>query len=587
MTDRDPSAEAALPASDSVMLDSVERAMGTVPKPLVRQILLIGGVAVALLVAASQSGVPELEGLFLAGVGLLAATTVGAACIGRRPAIKAATAVLLLDLAAIGLMGLVPEGNGINLLVVLPAMWLAAEHRMKGVGITIAATAALVSLPLVLYFGVTAASVSRAVVLPILAAVCSLTVAGVAQIWIDQTKQLQEQGRRLEEALAEATRARAFNDAIVSTVQVGLVTLDRDGGFTFVNPRQEEFFALSHPDGHGGHAGDPGFVFAADRITPLLRSELPTVRAATGEHFSDVVVWVGKDPGERKALSVSAGPIRSEDGGLDGAVLVFSDITDLMSALKVKDDFVTSVSHELRTPLTSIMGFVDIVLEGGGPLEPASRRHLEVVQRNAVRLLRLVGDLLFTAQLGEGRIALDRAPTDLVLLVERAVAGLAGRASDEGVELRTHLPGRLVVPIDAARVAQLVENLVSNGIKYSLRDGSVAVNLRQEGHDAVLTVTDTGIGIAEADQKQLFTRFFRTEEVEARAIQGIGLGLAITKSIVDAHGGSIRVSSAPGAGSTFEVRLPGAAQEGPPGPGSQASGSAMQAVASLSNPTRS
>lgn len=545
--------------------DAVRRVAAAVRKPLIRQVLLLVPVAADLLVRFAVGHLTWTP-YAVCGLVLLLAATLVAVVDARRPLPQAAAlAVLVLDLAGLGFMRLVPEGNGLGILAVLVAMWLGADLQLRGVLVTLATTLLVVSVPSLLYFGAGPASVSRALLVTVVGAMCSLTVAGVSEVWARQNRELAAQGRRLEEALAEVTASRALNEAIVTTVDVGLLAIDREGRVTFANPRQADFMALAFPDGHGGHAGQAGAAYAADRMTRLTVEDLPTSRAMTGESFTDYVVWVGDEPVAQRALSVSAGPIVDSAGEFGGAVLVYTDITDLMHALKVKDDFVASVSHELRTPLTAIMGYLDLVLDEEDAVGPDVRQNLQVAKRNSERLLRLVSDLLFTAQAVEGHVSVDVQETDLASLVDQALTDLGPRADEVGVDLRRRLPRRLVAQGDPVRLRQMIDNLVSNAVKYTPAEGSVTVALCEEGDHAVLRVSDTGIGISPADQSRLFSRFFRTRDAETRAIQGIGLGLAITRSIVEAHGGTIRVDSHVGSGTTFLVRLP---RHGPaPAPG--------------------
>ena len=543
---------------------AVRRAVTAVPQPLVRQAVLVVPLLIDLVVVLASGRQSDLNGFYLAGGGVLALATLAAVLTSRRATragrrrvpVAVASAILLTDLAAIGLMQLVSGGNGLMLLAVLPAMWLGADLRMRGVGLTLVGTTLLVSAPALVYFDFAHSAWSRSLLLPVVVSLCSLTVAGTGQVWARQNLELERQGRRLEDALSEVMANRALNDAIVSTVDVGLVALDRDGEYKSVNPRHADFMRLAFPTGHAGRAGQLGEVFSADHATRLRRDEMPTVRAMNGEKFADLVIWVGEDRANQKALSVSAGPVLDAEGSFDGAVLVYKDITDLMAALKVKDEFVASVSHELRTPLTSIMGFLDLVLDEADAVTPAARRQLDVVKRNSVRLMRLVGDLLFTAQVDEGHLALTLGDVDLAAMLRQALADHAPGAAEDRVSLHSSVPVSLVLRGDPTRVRQLVDNLLSNAIKYTPPGGSVTVRARARQGEVVLMVTDTGIGISVEDQRRLFTRFFRTQDVENRAIQGIGLGLAITKSIVDAHEGRIQVASRSGRGSTFVVSLP-------------------------------
>jgi signal transduction histidine kinase len=223
---------------------------------------------------------------------------------------------------------------------------------------------------------------------------------------------------------------------------------------------------------------------------------------------------------------------------------------------ELKDEFVSSVSHELRTPLTSISGYVELLLED--ERSPQRREYLGVIERSADRLLGLVSDLLFAARLQEGRLELEREPVDVVRLVSEAVEAARPRAERAGIGLAARCDGRLTVEGEQARLAQLLDNLVSNAIKFTPAGGSVAVAVAADNGVVRIDVSDTGIGVSEDDREHLFERFFRSQSALERQIQGTGLGLYISKAIVEAHGGRIGVSSVEGEGTTFAVELPAA-----------------------------
>jgi signal transduction histidine kinase len=283
---------------------------------------------------------------------------------------------------------------------------------------------------------------------------------------------------------------------------------------------------------------------------------MPAYRAAQGEEFEDCRIWVGPDPLNRTALSVSARSLLGPDGSFEGAALAYKDVTELVRAMAVKETFVASVSHELRTPLTSIAGYVELLRERPD-LPPAVASQLEVVERNSERLLRLIGDLLQSAQLTAGRaLPLVRPPCDLVQVVRESVEAIAPTADAVALTVETHLPDELCLVADPLRLGQLVDNLLANAVKYTEPGGRVSVDLRVDGAQAELVIRDTGIGIPAVDRDRLFTRFFRAAVAEQQAIQGVGLGLSISKSIVESHGGRIEVDSEVGVGTTFLVRLP-------------------------------
>jgi signal transduction histidine kinase len=235
-------------------------------------------------------------------------------------------------------------------------------------------------------------------------------------------------------------------------------------------------------------------------------------------------------------------------------------------AERLKDEFIALVSHELRTPLTSILGYLEILSdEEAGPLVAEQRRFLEVLDRNARRLLRLVGDLLFIAQFESGRFALDAvSEVDLGDLAVEALRAAQPSADDQGIGIALSCaPNRSTLCGDRDRLSQVLDNLISNALKFTAAGGSVKVNVLQQAGEAVIEVTDTGIGIPESEQERLFQRFFRASSASQRHIAGVGLGLSIVRAIVEAHGGSIECHSLQGAGTTFRVRLPLASRADP------------------------
>jgi len=312
---------------------------------------------------------------------------------------------------------------------------------------------------------------------------------------------------------------------------------------------------MPFPDGHAGQAGQLGDVFAPDGRL-MQREDMPSYRAWHGEEFDDLRLWVGSDPDQRSAWSVSARSMRGPDGGFSGAVLAYKNITDLMRALQVKDAFIASVSHELRTPLTSVLGHLELLTDRPG-LAPDVARQLAVVERNAFRLQALVTDLLDVARAQEGALTLSRDPLDLAMLVQDAVAAARPAADARAITVTCEVPEALPLHADGHRLRQVVDNLISNAVKYTDHEGSVSVTAATPSDEAVeVVVADTGGGIAEDDLPLIFDRFYRAATVEAQHIPGTGLGLSIVRDIVEAHGGTLAVTSVVGEGSEFTVRLP-------------------------------
>ncbi len=375
----------------------------------------------------------------------------------------------------------------------------------------------------------------------------------VSQI-LDVTEQ-RDKEHRLQEANAELEHERQALQAIFETVGIGLLLIGPDGSYQRMNRRHRETMSLPFPDGHDGQAGQLGHVYYLDGTTAMAREDMPSYRATQGEEFDDLSFWVGHDPLTRTAFSVSARQVRSPSGERLGAALAYQEVTDLMRAMQAKDQFVSSVSHELRTPLTSILGHVEMMGDRVG-LPPDLAAQLRVVHRNTVRLRALVSDLLHVAQAEEGSLALQRAEVDLCAVVIEAVDSSRPAAESAQVSVEVDVPGAVPALVDAHRIRQVLDNLISNAVKYTEPGGRVRVRGRRTPHTVEIEVHDTGIGIGADEVGLVFSRFFRGGGALGRQITGTGLGLNIVNSIVKAHGGSVTLESQEGVGSTFRVSLP-------------------------------
>ncbi len=287
---------------------------------------------------------------------------------------------------------------------------------------------------------------------------------------------------------------------------------------------------------------------------------------------------VGRSP---LKVSMTTNPVIDTFGDLFGYLFVASDITDtrrsqeiLVKALQrerqvvarlkdidqVKDDFITTVSHELRTPMSSIIGSAEMLADGMmGELEPEQQRVIEVITRNGDRLLALADDLLLLAAYDQNSVQEQAVPVDLRAVVEESAGVVAGMLSTRDLDVGYSLPDEpVLVSGDPNHLERAVTNLLTNSVKFTPDGGHVhvAVGCEDSSGSAVVSVTDTGFGIAESDMAKLFDRFWRSVLVQERAIQGSGLGLPIVKTIVESHDGQIEVQSEEGVGTTFKIILP-------------------------------
>ncbi|GAA3180121.1 hypothetical protein GCM10010531_37730 [Blastococcus jejuensis] len=375
-----------------------------------------------------------------------------------------------------------------------------------------------------------------------------------------------------------AARAQTMTSVIDAVTEQSIIGTDRDGVIRVWNPGAERMLGLPRAD----------VVRTRSIVEFHLPTELETAAEDAGsaagmaalvhaaqEHGRDVRDWtyVAAD-GRQRTVSVAITPRTDDSGAHAGWNFVGTDMTEVRATERMKDQFVSLISHELRTPLSSILGYLELVLDDEEQtLTDEQRAYLGTVERNAHRLQRLVGDLLFTAQVEAGRFTLQPEDVDLAAVVRAAEETARVNATNGGVEISVDVPDDgLVVPGDAVRLGQACDNLVSNAVKFTPTGGQVTLTLRRAwqaadgevlDHElpgtapvARLAVSDTGVGIPAGEQGKLFTRFFRASTAQRNAVPGVGLGLTITKAITTAHGGALDVTSAEGQGTTFTLTLP-------------------------------
>ncbi|MEM6750102.1 MAG: ATP-binding protein [Planctomycetota bacterium] len=268
-----------------------------------------------------------------------------------------------------------------------------------------------------------------------------------------------------------------------------------------------------------------------------------------------------EDPAAPSAvLRLVVRPVRPGDGGV--AMVIIEDITQHRVAAESRRSFVAHATHELRTPLTNIRLYAESAFEAEADDESV-RRSLNVINQEARRLETIVGDMLSLSEIEAGGRALRVDDVPLASVLEQLKVEFAPQADDAGLEWVLELPPKLPpVRGDREKLTVAVHNLAGNAVKYTPEGGRVTVSVRHEGAWLSIDVSDTGIGISEEDQAQLFQRFFRAEDKQVRAIQGTGLGLALAREVVRLHEGDITVTSTPGQGSTFTVTLPVAEDAG-------------------------
>jgi signal transduction histidine kinase len=359
-------------------------------------------------------------------------------------------------------------------------------------------------------------------------------------------------GELLKRSERAHVTVRALQSSLIDATLDGICLTDRSGNILIANqPLVRMALELGMP-AHG---------------TVLERLMAVADKMAEPERYRERMLEIGNTPGEAtvdefelsgtgRVFRGYTAPVHSDAGDFEGRIWTLREVTADRELDRMRDAFVATVSHELRTPLTSISGFLELMEDEQHQLGEAGRTYLEVIRRSTDRLHNLVEDLLLVAQIEARRVELDRAPVDLSLLAERAVEAARPTADDKGVTLAMETDHAPAVLGDIRRLTQVLDNLVSNAIKFTEGGGRVTVSVERRGDSALLVVSDTGIGVPADEQGQVFSRFFRSRSATQRAIPGTGLGLAICHALVEGHGGSIALASREGEGTKVTVTLP-------------------------------
>ncbi|CAB4937977.1 unannotated protein [freshwater metagenome] len=379
---------------------------------------------------------------------------------------------------------------------------------------------------------------------------------------IERVRGLSEQAAvALAKAVEErrAARLAAVNAAVLDATSFGVIMYDRSDRVAVVNRRMREMAAvLRMPVG-----GDLGP--RADRMVELAVDPV-AARAAIDGMRSDpsrtVRVEVHEPESDRWFVA-RTDAVHDDAGAVLGRIVTFRESTHEHEVQRMRDEFVATVTHELRTPLSSVVAAVDLLEDEMESPTPGQRHWTGMIRRNVDRLLRLVDDLLTVARAESGEFALRPQSADLATIAGDAAASIRATAETKGVEVEVD-----VVPAplraDVTRLAQACDNLLANAVKFTPSGGRVRIRVVREpgASTVILEVADSGVGIPEEERRRLFERFYRTPSATRDAVPGTGLGLTITKAIVEAHGGTIHVADGIDGGTAFRIELPVAGPQG-------------------------
>jgi len=359
-------------------------------------------------------------------------------------------------------------------------------------------------------------------------------------------------GERLRTSEGSQRAFSALQSALIDSTLDGICLTDADGQLLISNaPMRRLSVELGMPQ----HGTVPERLLAIserlaepERYRKRMKELAASVEAETSDEFELA--------GTGRCFRGYTAPVHGPDGLLVGRVWTLREVTADRELDRMRDAFVATVSHELRTPLTSISGFLEMLQDEEHSLGDTGRTYLNVIRRSTDRLHHLVEDLLLIAQIEAHRVELEPAPLDLAELASECVEASRPAAAEKrvSIELVADQPPR--VRGDAQRLAQVVDNLVSNAVKFTPEGGSVTVSIEGDGDAVHLVVADTGIGIPADEHGQVFSRFFRSRTATNAAIPGTGLGLAISHALVEQHGGTIALESEEGRGTRVTVTLP-------------------------------
>ncbi len=361
---------------------------------------------------------------------------------------------------------------------------------------------------------------------------------------------------------AETSGAATDLRAVLESIEQGIIMTDQAGRVRFANRRLGELLGLEVR----ALIGRPMLEMAEELIAPQTRdpngllARLAWLETHPEETSTDEIAF-SRTLG--RILEHYSGPMRDPDSGATvGRIIVYSDVTEERQLQRAKDEFLATASHELKTPITTLGGYLELlerqVALPAGPDPVRLTRYVGTARGELQRLHRLSEDLLMVTRIEAGRLALRPEPGDLALTTRDAVERFVRRPGlqERGHRILCETSESLPTLHDTLRIGQVLDNLLENALKYSPEGGEVTVAATRTGTEALLSVRDTGIGVPADERERLFLPFYRTSNASAGSTEGLGLGLYISRGIIEGHGGRIWIEPAPGHGSVFCVALP-------------------------------
>jgi signal transduction histidine kinase/GAF domain-containing protein len=351
-----------------------------------------------------------------------------------------------------------------------------------------------------------------------------------------------------------ATRERALLSAVVKQTATGVLFCKSNGEFGFANPAADRIAGCAFGR---EQLGEDAAIHGLRRPGggEFSPAELPGRRALAGEYVCDVEAEIHRPDDHVVPIQINAVPVRIDGDRIVGAVIEFHDRTAAHELERLREEFTAVVAHDFRSPISSILARTQLLLERRERDQvTVAVTTVESIRRCAERLNQMTNDLLDSARIESARMTVHRQPVALPAAIERVLNQLRPTLARHAVQV--HFEGELPpIDLDPLRFEQILTNLLENAAKYSPANARIDIDVRASGAGTSISVRDYGMGIEAEEMPRLFNRFYQTRRARAQKT-GLGLGLFITKGLVEAHGGSIRVDSVQGQGTTFHVWFP-------------------------------
>lgn len=486
---------------------------------------------------------------FLIGaLGIMAITIATLAAPWRRIPSPFIASVPLADIVAIGLISF---GGMLRLsyLWVFPIAWVATYFSLRWLVTALSAVAVLLTIDVIAH-GAAPMTTQRLIVIVLCLTFLGLAIHGVAQHARALRRLLRRHGERLQATLDRTQEQARRTTQMFDSLDVAVARISSTGDILAANDAYIELYALDPAD-----LSLPGASVEYDRERgdALPAADRPRARAARGELTDGERVWLYDPHGRWHALAVATRPLPTASDGAS-TVLIVEDVTDLHRAEHERRALIASVSHELRNPLTAVLGHTELLLEHGD-LSPHTRAQIAVIDAAGERMLRLVAENLSNAD-APAPPPTAMNPVDVGRVLAASVESFRPAANAGGVTLTLEVEPELIAHADAFRLRQVIDNLLTNAVKYTPADGAVTITATEDGTALSITVADTGIGIEPDELPHIFEPYFRGQSARDSGTTGSGIGMGIVREILDDHGGTVSVDSAPGVGTVARVRVP-------------------------------